>query len=151
MFARYFLFFIFINPLSTMAATQTIEIYRWTDDVGIIHLSQFPPEGNFNVEKILATISIDELQKEENNKDRMANITKYIEERESARNMEMEKIETARTNKENCAIARNNLKLYQSGQRIRTRANDNSGTKMLTEKERSERIKRSEKNIQSYC
>jgi len=44
MFARYLLLFIFIDPLSTIAATQTIPIYKWTDNLEIIHYSQFPPE-----------------------------------------------------------------------------------------------------------
>jgi hypothetical protein len=154
MIVRYLLFFILINPLSAIAATQTIQIYRWTDDSGIIHLSQFPPEGKnniFNVEKLQVSIPIDKLPKEQNNKDRMENIKKYIAERESARNMQIETSKTAHINKKNCAIARKNLDLYQSGQRIRTRVNDNSETQILTEKERLKRIKRSEKNVQSYC
>ena len=154
MFLRYLLFFILINPLSAIAATQIIQIYRWTDDSGITHLSQFPPEGknnNFKVEKIQVSIPIDKPQKEESNKERMENIKKYIEERESARKMQIESSKTAQINKKNCALARKNLDLYQSGQRIRTRINDNSDTQILTEKERLKRIKRSEKNVQSYC
>ncbi len=154
MIVRYFLFFIFINPLSTIAATQIIQVYRWTDDSGTIHLSQFPPEGknnNFNVEKIQVPIPISKPPKEENNKERMVNIKQYIEERESARKMQIETTKTAKINKKNCAIARKNLDLYQSGQRIRTHVNDNSETQILTEKERIKRIKRSEKNIKSYC
>jgi hypothetical protein len=154
MFLRYLLFFILINPLSAIAATQTIQIYRWTDDSGINHLSQFPPEGknnNFNVEKIQVSIPISKPPKEESNKERMENIKTYIEERESARKMQIESSKTAQTNKKNCALARKNLDLYQSGQRIRTRVNDNSDTQILTEKERLKRIKRSEKNVQSYC
>jgi hypothetical protein len=154
MFLRYLLFFILVNPLSAIAATQTMQIYRWTDDSGINHLSQFPPKGksnNFNVEKIQVSIPISKPPKEANNKDRMANINQYIEERESARNMQIESSKTAQINKKNCYIARKNLDLYQSGQRIRTRDNDNSDTQILTEKERIKRIKRSEKNVQSYC
>jgi anti-sigma28 factor (negative regulator of flagellin synthesis) len=154
MFLRYLLFFILINPLSAIAATQTIQIYRWTDDSGINHLSQFPPEGknnNFNVEKIQVSILISKPPKEESNKERMENIKKYIEERESARKMQIESSKTAQTNKKNCALARKNLELYQSGQRIRTGVNGNSDTQILTEKERLKRIKRSEKNFQSYC
>ena len=154
MIVRYLLFFILINPLSAIAATQTMQIYRWTDDSGTIHLSQFPPEGknnNFNVEQIHLPNPISKPPKEENNKDRMENIKKYIEERESARKMQIESSKTAQINKKNCAIARKNLDLYQSGQRIRTRVNDNSETQILTEKERIKRIKRSEKNVQSYC
>jgi hypothetical protein len=81
----------------------------------------------------------------------MENIEKYIEERESARKMQIETSKIVQTNKKNCAIARKNLDLYQSGQRIRTRDIDNSETQILTEKERLKRIKRSEKNVQSYC
>ena len=154
MIVRYLLFFILINPLSAIAATQTIQIYRWTDDSGIIHLSQFPPEGKnniFNVEKLQVSIPIDKLPKEQNNKDRMENIKKYIAERESARNMQIQTSKTVKANKEKCAMARKNLKFYQSGQRIRTRDNDKSETHVLTGKERLKRIKRSEKNVQSYC
>ena len=130
-----------------------MQIYRWTDDSGINHLSQLPPEAknNFNVEIIQVSIPISKPPKEENNKDRMENIKKYIEERESARKMKIETSKIVQTNKKNCEIARKNLYLYQSGQRIRTRDNDNSETQILTEKERLKRIKRSEKNVQSYC
>lgn len=154
MYVRYILFFILINSLSTIAATQTIQVYRWTDGSGITHLSQFPPEdknNNFNIEKIQVSIPVSDPPKEENNKDRMANIKKYIEERESARKIQIETSKTAQANKKNCVLARKNLELYQSGQRIRTRVNDKSETQILTEKERIKRIKRSEKNIESYC
>tara|TARA_R110001592_G_scaffold246443_1_gene508325 strand:- start:127 stop:591 length:465 start_codon:yes stop_codon:yes gene_type:complete len=154
MFERYLLFFILINPFSIIAATQTIQVYRWTDDSGINHLSQFPPEdknNNFNVEIIQVPIPISKPPKEESNKERMENIKKYIEERESARKMQIESSKTAQINKKNCALARKNLDLYQSGQRIRTRDIDNSDTQILTEKERLKRMKRSEKNVQSYC
>ena len=64
------LLFIFINPLNAMADTETIQVYRWTDNSGIIHISQFPPEGKnykFKVEKIQVSIPVLEPPKEQNN------------------------------------------------------------------------------------
>ena len=154
MFVRCFLFFVFVNSLSAMADTETILIYRWTDNSGIIHLSQFPPEGknnNFNVEKIEVTIPFSEPPKEQDNNERMANIRKYIKDRETARELKIKTADTTKTSKKNCELARNNLALYQSGQRIRTRDNDSSDSQILSEQERINRIKRSEKNIHSYC
>tara|TARA_R110000868_G_scaffold62125_7_gene188043 strand:- start:767 stop:1243 length:477 start_codon:yes stop_codon:yes gene_type:complete len=154
MFVRYFLFFIFIHSLSAVADTETMQVYRWTDNSGITHLSEFPPEGknnNFNVEKIQVSIPVSEPAKQQNNNERMAHIKKYIEDRETARELQVKTANTAKTNKKNCELARKNLALYQSGQRIRTRVNDTNEVQILSEQERIKRIKRSEKNIQSYC
>lgn len=154
MFVRYFLFFIFIHSLSAVADTETMQVYRWTDNSGIMHLSEFPPEGknnNFNVEKIQVSIPVSEPAKQQNNNERMAHIKKYIEDRETARELQIKTANTAKTNKKNCELARKNLELYQSGQRIRTRVNDTREVQILSEQERIKRIKRSEKNIQSYC
>jgi hypothetical protein len=81
----------------------------------------------------------------------MAHIKKYIEDRETARELQVKTANTAKTDKKNCELATKNLTLYQSGQRIRTRVNDTSEIQVLSEQERIKRIKRSEKNIQSYC
>jgi len=158
MFARYLLLFIFIfifiNPLSTIAATQTIPIYKWTDKLGIIHYSQFPPEGKIkNVEVVQPKVSIPISTPEKNkkNRDLMVNIKKYIEERESARKTRVTQKKIAKRDKNNCTAARKSLELYQSGRRVRTRVNDNNEVQILSEEECLNRIKRSEKNIKSYC
>jgi hypothetical protein len=154
MFARYFLFFIFINPMSVIANTETMQVYRWTDNSGVMHLSEFPPEGksnNFNVEKIQVSIPVSEPPKEDNNNERMAHIRKYIEGREAARELLQKTASTAKSDKKNCELARENLALYQSGKRIRTSVNDTSEVQILSKQERIKRIKRSEKNIESYC
>jgi hypothetical protein len=154
MFVRYFLLFIIFNSFSAIADTETMQVYRWTDNAGIIHLSEFPPEGknsSFNVEKIQVIIPVSEPPKKQNDNERMAHIKKYIEDRKVAREFQINTVNTAKTNKKNCELARENLALYQSGQRIRTSVNDSSAIQILSEQERIKRIKRSEKNIQSYC
>ena len=154
MFVRYFLVFIFINSLSAIADTETWQVYRWTDNSGIMHLSEFPPEGKnnkFDVEKIHVLIPVTESPKQQNNNERMAHIKKYIEDRETARELQVKTANTAKADKKNCELATKNLALYQSGQRIRTRVNDSSEIQILSDQVRISRIKRSEKNIQSYC
>ncbi|WP_339722292.1 DUF4124 domain-containing protein [uncultured Paraglaciecola sp.] len=154
MFVRYFLLFIYFNSLSAFAITETLQVYRWTDNSGVIHLSEFPPEdknNSFNVEKIQVPIPVSESPKGQTSSEQMANIKKYIDDRKVARELQLESISTAKSNKENCELARENLALYQSGQRIRTSVNDSSAIQILSEQERIKRIKRSEKNIQSYC
>ena len=49
--------------------------------------------------EIFRSIPISKPAKEESDKDRMENIKKYIEERESARNMQIEKAKTVKINK----------------------------------------------------
>jgi hypothetical protein len=154
MFVRYFLVFIFINSLSAIADTETWQVYRWTDNSGIMHLSEFPPEGKnnkFDVEKNHVLIPVPEPPKQQNNNERMAHIKKYIEDRETARELQVKTLNTAKADKKNCELATKNLALYQSGQRIRTRVNDSSEIQILSDQQRISRIKRSEKNIQSYC
>jgi len=153
MLVRCFLFFVFIHSCNMIAASETIQIYRWTDISGITHLSQFPPEdknNNFIVEIIQMSIPVLEPQKEQNKDERIASIHKYLEDRETARELKIKTADITKTNKNNCELARNNLALYQSGQRIRTRDNDGE-IQILSEQERIKRIKRSDKNIQSYC
>jgi hypothetical protein len=140
--------------MSAIADTETMQVHRWTDNSGVIHLSEFPPEdksNSFNVEKIQVPVPVSEPPKGQSNSARMANIKKYIDDRKVARELQVSSVNTAKTNKKNCALARENLALYQSGQRIRTSINDSSAIQILSEQERIKRIKRSEKNIQSYC
>lgn len=154
MFVRYVLLFIFIHSLRAMADTETMPVYRWTDNAGIIHLSEFPPEGKsnfFHVEKIQVSIPVSTPPKVASHNEQMANIKQYIEDRKVARELQINRVITAKTNKKNCELARQNLALYQSGQRIRTPVNDSSTIQILSEQERIKRIKRSEKNILSYC
>jgi hypothetical protein len=154
MFVRYVLFFIFINSVSVIANTETMQIYRWTDNEGIVHVSEFPPEdknNNFNVDKTQVKIPVYEPPKNQNSNEKLANIKKYIEDRKVARELRINTVNTAKTNQNNCELARENLALYQSGQRIRTSVNDSSAIQILTEQERIKRIKRAEQNIMSYC
>ncbi|GAC19864.1 DUF4124 domain-containing protein [Paraglaciecola arctica] len=154
MLVRYFLFFIFIHSMNAIANTETMQVYRWTDNSGVIHLSEFPPEdknNSFNVEKIQVPIPVSEPPKGQSNSARMANIKKYIDDRKVARELQINTVNTAKTNKNNCKLAQENLALYQSGQRIRTSVNDSSAIQILSEQERIKRVKRSEKNVQSYC
>ena len=154
MFVRYFLILVFITIFSTIAATQTNKIYKWTDEAGVTHLSQYPPKekaSNTSVEALQVTIPIVEPTQEQNSKDRLAKINKYFEEKEEAKKQQLENSNTEQVNKENCELARSNLALYQSGQRLRTRSDQDSEPQILTEAERIKRIERSEKNIQSYC
>ncbi|WP_299081352.1 DUF4124 domain-containing protein [uncultured Paraglaciecola sp.] len=154
MWVRYFLFFILINLLGTFAVAQSNQVYKWTDEFGVTHLSQYPPEDkgdNLKVEKVQVFIPTTELTKEKSNKARIEKINQYFDQRKTAKQTQLQASKAAQTDKENCTLARNNLKLYQSGQRIRTRADANSEPQVLTEKERAKRIERSEKNIQSYC
>ena len=139
--------------MSAVADTETMQVYRWIDNFGITHLSEFPPEGknnNFNVEKIQVSIPVSEAAKQQNNNERMAHIKKYIEDRETARELQIKTANSAKTNKKNCELARKNLALYQSGQRIRTRVNDTNEVQILSEQERIKRIKRSEKNCPTF-
>ena len=64
---------------------------------------------------------------------------------------DVKRANTAKTDKKNCELAKKNLALYQTGQRIRTRVNDTNEVQILSEQDRIKRIKRSEKNMQSYC
>lgn len=134
--------------------TQTIQIYQWTDNSEIIHYSQFPPQdknNNFNVAKTQVSIPTSVPSKEANTKDWRVNIKQYIDERASARKTRAMQKKMAKTNKDNCTTARKSLELYQSGRRIRTRTNDNSEIQTLSERDRLNQIKQSEKNIKSYC
>lgn len=154
MFVRYFLFIIFINSLSANANNKTMQIYKWTDSKGIVHVSEFPPEDksrNTNVDKIQVPIMVSEPPKMQNVDEKLAKIKKYIEDRKVARELHINSVNTAKMNQKNCELARENLALYQSGQRIRTSVNDSSAIQILSEQERIKRIKRSEKNIQTYC
>jgi len=154
MFVRFFLFLIFINPLNAIADTETMQLFKWTDNSGVVHLSEFPPEGkstSFKVEKVHVPIAASDPPKVENNNERMAHIRKYIEDRETARELQIKTANTAKTDKKNCELAKKNLALYQTGQRIRTRVNDTNEVQILSEQDRIKRIKRSEKNMQSYC
>jgi len=154
MINRYLLLTLFICSLDAAATSQNIQIYRWTDNNGLIHYSQFPPKGKIDSTIITMApvkVLIPGTKKEEMSQNWMADIQKYIKKRESLRKTKANQIKTIKENKNNCIVARKGLELYQSGRKIRRQYNEGKEIRMLSEKDRVSRIKRAEKSIKSYC
>jgi hypothetical protein len=151
MIKRYLLLVLFVCTLDVSATSQQIQIYRWTDNNGLIHFSQFPPKGKIDSNKIIMEqpiIPISSAEKEKNSKNLMVDIQKYIKERQ---NLRKTKAIERKTDKSKCVAARKSLEFYQSGRRIRLQYNEGKDNSILSENERKISIKRAEKDIKSYC
>ena len=154
MINRYLLLTLFICSLDAAATSQNIQIYRWTDNNGLIHYSQFPPKGKIDstiITMVPVKVPIPSIKKEDESKNWMVDIQKYIKKKENLRKTKANQIKTTKENKTSCLVARKNLHLYQSGRRIRRQYDEGKEFRILSENERLSRIKRVEKSIKSYC
>jgi hypothetical protein len=136
---------------ASSAAADSQNMYKWTDDQGEVHYSQFPPPGR-NAEKMQAppppaqsAESVDtDLQKRieamDKEKEKQLQVTKDADQR-----AEIQKIR-----KKNCETARQNLVNLDRGGNVRYMGADGKVMR-LTEEERQKRIDETNKQIKENC
>ena len=133
------------------AVAENQNMYKWTDDQGEVHYSQFAPPGR-EAEKLKAPASPahstgageNELQQQldtQENQDKK----QAQEEMDAKKKAQIEEIR-----KKNCEIANKNLDNLQRGGNVRY-MNANGEVIRLSEEERQKRIDEANKHIKENC
>jgi hypothetical protein len=133
------------------AAADTQGIYKWTDDQGEIHYSQFPPPG-LKTEKLNAPpppahspeVLNGEVQ-EQVDKFEQQNKEKLEGAKDAKQWVEIQKIRRS-----NCEVAHKNLDNLQRGGNVRYMG-PNGKILRLTDEERKKRIDEANKQIEENC
>jgi len=128
------IFFILLIGFSTQAKSQTITVYKWTDDKGITHFSYIMPRDaeytTFEMKKPpprKVDTTIDENQKDLSLSDKLTEQAKV-----------------------NCKNAQDNLKVLTEYAKVKFA--DNSGKeRILSDEDKAEYKKQAEKRIELFC
>ncbi|WP_298608909.1 DUF4124 domain-containing protein [uncultured Thiothrix sp.] len=138
--------------LSCMIANVQAEIYKWTDASGAVHYTQTPPPDLSKAKDIAEDISLstgkathatktDTAKSEEQDKDKPKDEMEQAKD-EGAKNEEK--------HRQFCDQQKGSLKQLLANPIIRWRSTDNV-EKILTAKERADKIAEVEKNVKELC
>ena len=127
------------------------QVYKWTDEEGNTHFSQFPPEEKAKAKKLNVKTPQGNTQA---GKEQLGNLRKQLSLDIEARNQR--KIEQEEENKKaesltkQCNAAKSNLRMLKQGGRI-YRMDENGERKYYSNKELAERVKETQKTADKYC
>jgi hypothetical protein len=136
---------------AAVPAADTQGIYKWTDDQGEVHYTQFPPPGH-SAEKLHAVpppasppqVLDKDLQQQ------MQTMQQQKKEQQQGARDAKEWAEIQKIRRQNCDTANKNLVSLQRGSNVRYVDTDGK-VKHLTEEERNKRIDEANKQIKEYC
>jgi hypothetical protein len=138
---------LFIGALLAVAtaspAADTQDIYKWTDDQGGIHYTQFPPQGQ-KAEKLHAVAPPAHMPEVVNSMDQQ-NKEQLQGAKDAKQWAEIQKIRRS-----NCETANKNLVNLQRGGNVRYMG-PNGEVIRLTDEERQKRIDETNKQIKENC
>jgi Domain of unknown function (DUF4124) len=140
-----------IAALLLPSAGANAEIYKWVDEHGQTHYSQQAPASGEAVTidvPLPPPVDTDSVQDE---------VQQLIEQQRAAEQAELEAQQAQQSEAErqaaiaeNCAIARDNLRLYQDNPGSRL-VDENGNVYRLTEEERQQKIQESQQQIEEFC
>jgi hypothetical protein len=133
------------------AAAEDSNMYKWTDDQGQVHYSQFPPSGG-KAEKMRAPPAPrPPANADEGDRQESPGTAGKQDKKQPQDDMEAkEKALREETRKKNCEIAQNNLANLQRGGNIRYLDADGKVIR-LSEEERQKHIEDANKHIKENC
>lgn len=153
MSVRYLIFLTFIGSFIVSAESQTVKIYKWIDNEGILHYSQFPPQDNI----VNSKVTTEEVPKSVlsskplDYKQWTDDIEKYLVDKKRLRANTAAKVEIKKERRKNCEITRKNLQLYKANRRIRVTNGNHQEIRKLSDDERVEKIRGAEEYIKTNC
>ena len=149
---RFFLLVIGVGMVFTTPVALA-EMYKWTDEDGVVHYSQLPPpaDAGVPVTEIDPPPDVDtDKAIKELEADRQK-LHKMQEERQKQQEKQAEKERIAAIFKRNCRLSRERLKTLETGP-TRVRAVDAEGNVTRTSvEEHQARIDEVKKKIEKYC
>ncbi len=136
-----------------MAATTTAnaEIYQWKDANGKTVISDKPPTGNTQPQKIFTSDSpTSSASAPKTTADKDLDFRKRQKEAQESADKANKEQAAAAANKENCDSARRYLKTLESGERI-SMTDDKGERYYLDDAQRTQEITKARQSIQSSC
>lgn len=142
---------IFCLAFPALGLAESGGVYKWTDDAGSTHYTQFPPTGRESVKVRAAPPPAEDPQAAlEKMREKMGG----FEERQKQQRESVKQARTQegfeRTREENCEIAHNNMAVLQQGGNQRYRTADGQIIRM-TEEDKQARISETEQQIKDFC
>lgn len=128
--------------LATVAVAE--EMFKWTDDKGVLHYTQTPPEGReFEIIQVAENDSRGSASS--------ASRTRPPEAEEPASRIPKTDVERyIATRNNNCELAKRNLNTLTNVARIRV-SDGVGGERLLTDKEKSEKVALTKEQVKSFC
>lgn len=125
-------------------------IYKWTDDAGQVHYTQFPP-ANQEAEMLRgASQPKVDSGNQDSLQERIEAMEKRIEERKEAKDEFRRQANVRKLVKANCETARKNLANLQRGANNAYMTPDGK-VQRLTEEDKKKRIDEAKRQIDEYC
>jgi len=137
-----------IVMLVAPAQDAAARIYKWVDEEGNVQYTQKPPPDRPSETVDVATSGPSTAPEDEQEGEQSADAEPgEAEQAPAPEQLAMEQEEQIR---QNCEIARNNLKLLESGVRVQTR--DEAGNPVILDDEaREEELAEARKQVQTFC
>lgn len=148
------IFFPLIATVSMSAVAKDIPIYRWVDKDNVVHYSQNLPDTD-NYTQLSTVSSFKLLPKEEKSTEKKSTVTQTqvpSENQESLQDRQFAKNKA--TFDKNCKAAKMNIRMLTTVEDVMISEETSSGeitNRALTEKEKKEKIKLSNKHVEIYC
>ena len=149
--------------LALLAATSAYcEVYKWVDPDGTVQYSDQPPPGAVKEQSlgIKSKTSGSEAPGTEKTAPKASGPKTYIEQDAEFRKRQVETAEKrakeekaladAQERRQNCELARANLRTLQSGVRA-TRINDKGEQEYLDDNQRQQEMANAQKGVDSWC
>lgn len=134
----------------SFSASANKPIYKWKDGQGNIKYTQSKPPRGTEFEVIYQRVS-DSAKSEQSKQQNNSSQSNQQDDIIAQQNKEIEKAKKANeeiTNK-NCTIAKNNLETLESSHRVFTVVEGER--RLLTDKERSDKLATAKSNVSKYC
>lgn len=142
--------FAFLSTLISVSASASV--YRWVDDQGQVHYSQFKPAGVESTEQ--GKPNTNQGPNPEEAKKRLEELRSKLQEsindREKSKKEQVEAKEEIERNKENCAKAKEQQRNYENNGRM-YKILENGEHYWYSEEERAEMIKKAKEDTAKYC
>lgn len=138
---------IFLSLL-TLANTHAAQVYKWIDERGQTQFSQFPPEKVNQAEEI--SITTTQSASSSDSSARLESLRQQLSGKSVERDkMKKEALEQKAINKQNCKMAKNQLREAERGGRRYTLTD--TGRHYLDDKELAKSLAKAKKEVTTYC
>src|SRR5450830_522556 len=146
--ARFFTLILFVIGTVVSMGVQA-EIYKWKDSNGVIRYSDTPPNTNVPTESIKTSKSTAPTPTV-TTKDAPDSKEDAATKRQVAAEAEKKSDEEKKIKKQNCLLAKDNLKNYQDGALV-YKVKDNGEREYLDQDGMAKGMAEAQKNVKQYC
>lgn len=149
------LLYISILLISCISFTQA-EVYKWVDDKGQVHYSEKPPARQKSEQIQIQSTGEQsapprqQADKESHLREQQKLLKAFEEERQYNKEQEAKKEKIEATRSRNCVIAKNNLRSYETANRI-FKIDENGNRVYMPDSSREQAIQRARDDVERWC